>query len=98
MDALSTANQPPIAATLLSLLIFGVAYAATVRYVRRRRPDHGYTAFFVIGGNFAIVVAYAAIAGLEAAALLFLCMAAAGAPMVVEYVSDWLSTDNRLEL
>ena len=100
MDALSTMNQPPIFATLAALLLFGVAYAAIVRYVRRRNPDHGFTAFWVVGGNLAICVAFAAVAGLEAAALLFLCMAAAGLPMVVEYIAWWLAdTDaNRLEL
>ena len=91
MNHAPTTNQPHIFAVLIGLLLFGIAYAALVRYVRNRRPDHGFTAFWVIGGNLAIVAGYALIAGLEAAAILFLCMAAAGLPMVVEYLSAWLA-------
>lgn len=98
MNHLPTANQPHIFAVLTGLLLFGIAYAAIVRYVRTRRPDHGFTAFWVVGGNMAIVIGYALIAGLEAAAILFLCMAAAGLPMIVEYIAYWLSDADKLEL
>lgn len=100
MNHLLTTNQPHIYAVLAGLFVFGVVYAAIVRYVRSKRPDHGYTAFWVVGGDLAIVIGFGLIAGLEAAALLFFCMAAAGLPMIVEYINHWLTAGSadRLEL
>lgn len=79
--------QLPLSIIALAVLaLFGVIYALTVRYIRRRNPDHGYTAFLVMIGNGAIVVAFAAVQGAEAGIFLLYCMVAAGVPMVVEYI------------
>jgi hypothetical protein len=107
MAELSTVNQPLIThhiTVLAGLFFFGVSYAAIVRTVRRRNPNHGFTAFWVVGGNLVIVVAFGLLAGVQAAALLFFCMAAAGLPMLVEYIDHWLTAtatganDAKLEL
>lgn len=81
-------QQPATNIVVLALALFGVAYAALVRRIRQRDPEHGYTAWLVVVGNAAIVIAYTLLVGLELGALLFTCMAAAGAPMVVEF-GDW---------
>jgi hypothetical protein len=95
MVSLSTANSPfvyaGVAVVLLALLLVGIGYAWLVRRLRRRARNHGYTAFLVVVGNLLVAVGYAVLAGLEAAVLLVLCMAAAGAPMVVEYIDDHLA-------
>ncbi len=95
MDSLSTVHSPSaytgVALVLLALLLVGIGYAWLVRRLRRRARNHGYTAFLVVVGNLLVAVGYAVLAGLEAAVLLLLCMAAAGAPMVVEYIDDHLA-------
>lgn len=73
---------------LLCLLIFGVLYAAVVRALRRRNPHHGYTPWLVVVGDGVVVAAFAALYGLEAGVALFLMFAAAGTPMIVEFVDD----------
>lgn len=84
-------TNPITAIILLVLLLFGIAYAAGVRWLRHTYPNHGYTAFLVAGGDLFIAIAYSAVAGLEAALLLLACMAAAGLPMIFEYGADHLN-------
>jgi 4-amino-4-deoxy-L-arabinose transferase-like glycosyltransferase len=106
MNQQSTASIPAIdlivVAVLLALLLIGIAYAWLVRRLRQRYPRHGYTAFLVVVGDLIVVGGYAVLAGMHAASLLLLCMAAAGLPMVVEYVEDHLAstaaTERRLDI
>jgi uncharacterized membrane protein YbhN (UPF0104 family) len=105
MNQAATTNLPAIDPTvvvvLLLLLLAGIAYAWLVRRLRRRHPRHGYTAFLVVGGNLIVVGGYALLVGVQAALLLFCCMAAAGVPMVVEYVDDHLAAtapERRLDI
>lgn len=80
--------QLPLSIFVLAALgLFGVIYAGAVRYIRKRHPDHGYTAFLVMVGNGAIVIAFAVAQGAEAAIFLLYCMVAAGVPMVLEYTA-----------
>lgn len=72
----------------LALLIFGIAYAVVVRTLRRRNPQHGYTPWLVVIGVGAVVAVYTLLAGLEAGVALFLLFAAAGLPMVAEFMDD----------
>lgn len=82
--------QPTAYTVLLGLLLFGLGYAWVVRKLRKRKRDHGYTAWLVVVGNAAVGVGFGFIAGLEAAVILLLCNAAAGIPMIVEYIDDHL--------
>lgn len=70
------------------MLLFGICYAAVVRHVRKRDPNHGQTAWFVVVGVGVVVAAYGLLAGIDAALTLLGLFAAAGVPMVVEYVDS----------
>ncbi len=95
---ITTALTNPTTYLILALLCLTcIAYAfAYVRPTRRRDPDHGQTALFVIIGNTIVGLAYtiglAATFGLQialsAGALLLIYFAVAGLPMVVEYIDD----------
>ena len=56
----------------------------------------------IVVGNSAVIVAFGLLAGAAAAVLLTACMAAAGVPMILEYVDDYLRNQekekNTLEL
>lgn len=96
MQSQSTTYQLPIdpnstIIVLVLLFVAGIAYALFVRRLRRRSRNHGYTAFLVVGGDLLIAVGFGFLAGPHAAGVLLACMAAAGIPMVVEYVDDHLS-------
>lgn len=93
-------NQPTpntIAIVLLLLLLFGIAYAAAVRALRHRDPEHGYAPWLVVAGNGAVVAAFTVLAGIQAGLLLLLCMAAAGVPMIVEFVDDHSRIRQRIQ-
>jgi peptidoglycan/LPS O-acetylase OafA/YrhL len=87
---------------LVALFVAGIAYALIVRRLRRRNRNHGYTAFLVVGGDLLIAIGFGFLAGAHAAGVLLACMAAAGIPMIVEYVDDHLgnhsSSEGKLEL
>jgi hypothetical protein len=93
MNANPTPNQLLIA--LLLLVLFGIIYAAIIRRMRRRNPDHGQTAWLVVVGNATITAAFTALYGINAGAVLLACMAAAGLPMIIEYVDDHLDSAER---
>lgn len=97
LTMLQTTNQPSIdlvvVTVLLVLFIIGAGYAWLVRRLRHRSPQHGYTAWLVVVGDLIVVAGYAVLAGIEAAVLLVLCLAAAGIPMIVEYIDDHLRTE-----
>ena len=98
MDAESTqyfANPSNLIHVLLMLLAAGFAYAWLVRRLRRRNPNHGYTAFLVAGGNLIVALGFAFVAGVQMAVLLVLCMGAAGVPMIVENVDDHLLNEEK---
>ena len=80
---------------LLTLVLAGIGYAWLVRKLRRRNPHHGYTAWLVVVGNVIIVAGFAVLVGINLAVLLVLCMAAAGIPMVVEYIDDHLRSEEQ---
>jgi uncharacterized membrane protein len=102
MNLTSTANQPHIVSALLFLFIAASAYAWLVRRLRQRNRDHNYTPWLVVVGNGLVVSVYTWLTTLEAGALLLICMAVAGAHMIVEYIDDWLTHnekgDGRLDL
>ena len=99
MEAQSTGYQLSInlivVIVLLSLLLFGIGYAWLVRKLRSRKADHGYTAVLVVGGNLIVTVGFGVLVGINLAALLLLCLAAAGLPMVVEYTEWYLSKEEK---
>ena len=91
MEAISvnfTTNRLEIAAACALLLVFGLAYAALVRHLRRRDPDHGYTPWLVVVGDAAIVVGFTTVTNLALGALLLTLMASAGMPMIWEYIDS----------
>ena len=98
MDAESTVyffNSSSLIHVLTGLLLVGIAYAALVRYLRRRNPNHGYTAFLVVGGNLIVAGGFALVTGLQAAVLLILCMGAAGTPMIIESMDNHLRDEEK---
>ncbi len=98
MDAESTFNfisEAVLVHVLVALLFVGVGYAFLVRRLRRRHADHGQTAWLVVVGDLIVAVGFAVIAGVNSAIVLLLCMAAAGIPMIVEYVDDHLRNQER---
>lgn len=99
MEAQSTGYQLSInlivVIVLLSLFLFGLGYAWLVRWLRSRRADHGYTAILVAVGDLVVVVAFGFLVGINLAALLLICLAAAGLPMVVEYTEWYLSKEEK---
>lgn len=98
MDAESTqyfANTSNLIHVLLGLLFAGFAYAWLVRYLRRRNPNHGYTAFLVVGGNLIVAIGFALVSGIGAAVVLLACMGAAGVPMIVESMDNHLRNEEK---
>ena len=73
---------------LLSLFLFGIGYAWLVHWLRSRKVNHGYTAILVAAGDAVVAVAFGFLVGIDLAALLLLCLAAAGLPMMFEY-TQW---------
>ena len=93
--------DPFVVIVLLFLLLAGSGYACLVRYLRRRNRQHGYTAWLVVVGDLIVTAGFAMVAGVDAAVLLFLCLTAAGAPMIVEYIDDHLrqqESERRLDI
>lgn len=82
------ADPETIVIVALSLVLAASGYAYLVRKLRRRNPDHGQTAWLVVVGVAMVVVGYAFVAGIEHAAIVAGLFAAAGIPMIVEYVDD----------
>ena len=79
-----------IIAVCVSLAAFGVAYNALVAYLEREVPEHGYTAFLVVGGVMATLIGAAFIVGLTSTLLIGLCFIASGLPMIIGSVWRWL--------
>ena len=93
--------DPFVVIVMLVLLLAGSAYACLVRYLRRRNRQHGYTAWLVVVGDLIVTAGFAMVAGVDAAVLLFLCLTAAGVPMIVEYIDDHLrqqESERRLDI
>lgn len=99
MDLESTGYQlsinPSVVIVLLALLLFGIGYAWLVRWLRSRKANHGYTAVLVAGGDLVVAIGYGCLVGINLAALLLLCLAAAGLPMIVEYTEWYLSKEEK---
>jgi len=88
-----------IVPTVILLNIFGWIYAfVVVRNMRRRDHDHGQTAWLVVVGVGVVVVAYTYITTIEQGILLLALFAAAGIPMIVEYVDDHIDRIHRRRL
>lgn len=89
---------PTITIAALSLLVFGIIYAAIVRSLRTRTNGrHGQTAWLVVVGVGVVVGVFSTLTNAETAWLLLLLFACAGTPMIVEYVdshSDLLQRSN----
>lgn len=86
-----------IAALCLSL--FGILYASFVRRLRRRTNGrHGQTAWLVAFGVAVVVAVFSALTDAETAQLLILLFAAAGLPMIVEYIDDHSDLLHRLSV
>ena len=98
MDAESTVyffNSSNLIHALTGLLLAGIGYAVLVRYLRRRSPNHGYTAFLVVGGVLIVAGGFALVSGLQAAVVLVLCMGAAGVPMIAESMDNHLRNEDK---
>ena len=88
-------NIPPaaISITALGLICWVYAYKV-VRRLRTADPEHGYTAFLVVGGNLLVLASFFASlwmtfgmgAAVVISSFLFLHFAIAGLPMVIEYM------------
>lgn len=70
-------------AMLEGLFIFGLMYAGLAALLRYLMPDHGYTAFLVVGGVAVVLLGFGTFYSADAARVAFMCFAAAGLPMVV---------------
>lgn len=71
--------------TLGGLVLFGVAYAALVGHISRRKVE-GQTASLVVVGVLVTVLGMAPLIGLEKALLVLAGFVASGTPMILEYV------------
>ena len=80
---------------LLILFLFGIGYAWLVRWLRSRKANHGYTAILVAVGDMVVVVAFGFLVGIDLAALLLLCLGAAGLPMIFEYTQWYLNHEEK---
>jgi len=95
-----TVDLQTIIIIALVLDLFGWGYAAIVRHLRRRDANHGQTAWFVALGVAVVGIGYAVVAGIEQAAIMMLLFAAAGIPMIAEYIdahTDWLARRRQAE-
>lgn len=80
---------------LLFLFLFGLGYAWLVRFLRSRKANHGYTAVLVAAGDLVVATAFGILVGIDLAALLLLCLGAAGVPMIFEYTQWYLSHEEK---
>lgn len=81
-----SANHPIFILTMIALLLFGMVFA----YVVRRLADagvQGQTAYTVVVGVGATVLASGLLIGWGNVVLLFCCFGASGLPMILEYAS-----------
>lgn len=103
MDITTALTNPITYLWLIILAISTTIYAyGFVRRLRRRRANHGQTAFLVIVGNsivagFYFIILATAIgytAALPNLAVLLICNIVAGLPMIVEYIDDHTNAAN----
>lgn len=80
-----TLNWSTFGFVLVDVFFFGVLYALFVRWLWTKKVD-GQTAWLVVGGVAVVLVLSIALFGLLIIAVLFALFAAAGLPMVAEYV------------
>lgn len=80
---------------LLALFLFGIGYAWLVRWLRNRKANHGYTAILVAVGDLVVAAAFGFLVGIDLAALLLLCLGAAGLPMIFEYTQWYLNNEEK---
>ena len=82
----------------LVLFIFGVVYAVIVRHLRSRDYDHGQTPLLVVVGVGVVIGVFGLITEAEMAILLLLLFAAAGMPLIAEYVDNYTDRLRRLRI
>jgi len=70
---------------MAAALVFGILYAGLVRWVSRRGFE-GQTAWSVVVGVAATLLAMIPVLGLNIVAIIFCFFAASGTPMIVEYL------------
>lgn len=81
---------------LADALLFGIFYALFVRWISKAKIE-GQTAYLVVGGVSAVLLLASVMVGLVSMAILFALFAAAGLPMVIEYV-DRVHHERRRDL
>ena len=81
-----TVNWTVFSLTLAALFFFALAYAYMTRQMVIRKVE-GQTAWMVVGGVTVVVVSQVLTFGLLIPALFMAAFAAAGLPMIVEYVT-----------
>lgn len=80
-----TLNWSTFGVVLVDVFFFGVLYALFVRWLWTKKVE-GQTAWLVVGGVAVVLTLSIALFGLLIIAVLFALFAAAGLPMVAEYV------------
>ena len=80
-------NWLAIGLTLALLFVFGIVYAAMVRWMARKHIIEGQTATVVVGGVLVTVLASSVLNGWLATALTLACFSASGLPMMIEYIA-----------
>lgn len=80
-----TLNWSTFGIVLVDVFFFGVLYALFVRWLWTKKVE-GQTAWLVVGGVAVVLTLSIALFGLLIIAVLFALFAAAGLPMVAEYV------------
>ena len=81
-----TVNWTVFSLTLAALFFFALAYAYMTRQMVIRKVE-GQTAWMVVGGVTVVVVSQVLTFGLLIPAMFMAAFAAAGLPMIVEYVT-----------
>lgn len=78
-------NWTVLGLSLAGLLLFTILYAILVRWASKREVE-GQTAWAVVIGVSAVLLAMVPTFGLQAVAIMFCFFGVAGIPMIIEYV------------
>ena len=81
-----------IFAVVAALILFGWLFDMFVAKLEREGKDRGFTAFLVVAGVLVTVIMAGCVIGLRAVAILLVCFAASGLPMIIGGWTRYTST------